>query len=862
MWRASLMSLRVLDNTGTGDIANAVEAIDYAVSHGAQVINLSWGTTGESQALKYAIERAMRRGVVVVCSAGNSSQNVDSAPYYPASFGSRDLVTVAGTDNFDQLASWSNWGRRNVSVAAPGTNILTTRMGGGYWSVSGTSAAAPLVAGVAGLIKSLRPQLNTHNVVKAITDQARQVASLSSKVVAGGVINAAAALDTIHGSGNAVTPVRPPTPGYGSGGTGPGGTFSTTPPPRTTSGPGLNLPNLDQIRRTPTTQPRTQAPIQSNSVCADCDPLNGGGGGSYYPSGDPNFGTARERPGNETGQPGVDLGSRNFNWSMPLVTLAGRAGLDLNLSLYYNSLVWTKDGNFIKYNADLGSPAPGFRVGLPTLQQRFYNSQTGIYAYMMVTPSGGRIELRQVGTSNIYESQDGSYTQLDVSNPNAPLVRTSDGTQLSFIPAGINSEYRCTQIKDRNGNYISATYDANNGHLLTVTDTLGRTITFVHDAIGNLVAIRQMWGSTAHDWATFIYGDVYVAPSFGGGLLVNGPNNNLVAVLTRVDLHDGSSFRFDYNAAFGQVKQVNHHAADGHLLSYVSYNLDTSAGQTDCPRFTERRDWGEFGVMNQSAEVLTTYSVAGDGSWSQQTAPDGTISKEFFATTGWQTGLSTSSEIWSAGVKKKWTTISWTQDDENLLYQKNPRVTETNIYDAEGNRRRVAISYYPVSSFSLPSDVYEYAADGATLLRRSHIDYNLNPIYIDRRIIGLVFGQYVYDGGGALQSKQLYHRDWDSGWLVEQSGAAQHDDGNYGVGFVNGRANLVLVERYDVQYPDDQTRVLSVKTGYNTTGSVIFSGDGRWHRTDISYTDAFSDGINRNTFAFPTTVTDPDGKPS
>src|SRR5262249_31516521 len=54
MWRASLMSLRVLDNTGTGDVANAVEAIDYAVAHGAHVINLSWGTNGESMVLKDA----------------------------------------------------------------------------------------------------------------------------------------------------------------------------------------------------------------------------------------------------------------------------------------------------------------------------------------------------------------------------------------------------------------------------------------------------------------------------------------------------------------------------------------------------------------------------------------------------------------------------------------------------------------------------------------------------------------------------------------------------------------------------------------------------------------------------------------
>ncbi len=109
MWRASLISLRVLDNTGTGDVGDAVEAIDYAASHGAHVINISWGTNGESLILKDAIERAIARGVVVVCSAGNSGQDVDSISYYPAAYNIRDLIVVASSDNFDQLSSWSNW---------------------------------------------------------------------------------------------------------------------------------------------------------------------------------------------------------------------------------------------------------------------------------------------------------------------------------------------------------------------------------------------------------------------------------------------------------------------------------------------------------------------------------------------------------------------------------------------------------------------------------------------------------------------------------------------------------------------------------------------------------------------------------
>jgi YD repeat-containing protein len=367
------------------------------------------------------------------------------------------------------------------------------------------------------------------------------------------------------------------------------------------------------------------------------------------------------------------------------LSLPGRAGLDLSLTLSYNSLVWTKDGSYMKFNADLGTPAPGFRLGLPTLQQRFLNAQTGIYAYMLVTTSGGRIELRQVGTSNIYEAQDSTYTQLDASNPNAILVRTTDGTQLTFIPVTVNSEYRCTQVKDRNGNYISATYNTTNGHVLTITDTLGRLITFVYDVSDNLISIRQTWAGVTRDWATFYYGQVYVAPAFGGGLLVNGPNNNNTTVLTQVNLLDGTYFTFNYNTAFAQVNRINRYAADGHLLNYTSYSVDSSSGQTDCPRFTERRDRAEN--WNNNSEAVTSYSVATDGSWSQQTTPDLTIYKEFFYTSGWQSGLTSGTEVWSGGVKKKWTTTFWTQDDTSLSYQKNPRVTETNIYDEAGNRR-------------------------------------------------------------------------------------------------------------------------------------------------------------------------------
>jgi RHS repeat-associated protein len=846
MWRAGLMSLRVLDNTGTGDIGNAVEAIDYAVAHGAHVINLSWGTAGESIALKEAIERAIKRDVVVVCSAGNSGQHLDATPYYPASFGLKDLIVVGASDNRDQLASWSNWSARKVTVAAPGINILTTQRGGGYWSVTGTSAAAPVVSGIAGLLKTVRPAANPGNISRAISKSARQNVSLSGRVSSGGVADAAAALERIHG--NPSSPFQ--TPGAGSGGNGPGGGFSTTPPPLLRDAP-RDLPNLDETRNAQYQQPKAQDPIQANIACADCDPYVG----TNYPSGDPNFSAPRGRPRNETGQPGVDLGSQNFNWSVPLVSLPGRAGLDLNLTLTYNSLVWTREGSFIKFNADMGNPSPGFRLGLPILQQRFFNAATGIYAYMMVTSSGSRVELRQVGSSNIYESQDSTYTQLDVSDPVSLVLRTSDGTRYKFVPVTSNNEYRCVEIKDRNGNYISASYNSTNGHVDWIKDTLQRTLNFIYDANGNLQRIRQTWtGNVSHDWATFSYGQVFVAPGFGGGLQVNGPNNNYVTVLTRVSLHDGTSFTFNYNSAFGQVKRINHYAADEHLLSYTSYNMNPSSGQTDCPRFTEKRDWAEN--WNNGNEAVTIYSTAVDNSWSQVTTPDGTIYKEFFHTSGWQSGLTHTTEVWSGGTKKKWTTALYTQDDTGLTYRKNPRVTETNIYDEAGNRRRSLIDYTPVyAQWGLPYCIHEFAADGTTELRRTYYDYNLSQAYVERRIIGLV-SEIHLTNIGSFQRKIAYGYDDPARLQAVPAAATQHDP-TYSTSLI-ARGNITSVSSWDVTDISNAAKKLTTYTDYYTTGTSISHTDASGHTSTMLYADSFSDGTNRNTFAYPTTTTDPD----
>ncbi len=126
MWRAGIMPLRFLDAHGMGWVSDAIYAIEYAVEKGARVINASWGTTYFSQSLLGAVKLCQDKGVLMVAAAGNSATNTDSSPFYPASYDLPNIISVAATDQRDNLVSFSNWGPSTVDVAAPGVTIYST----------------------------------------------------------------------------------------------------------------------------------------------------------------------------------------------------------------------------------------------------------------------------------------------------------------------------------------------------------------------------------------------------------------------------------------------------------------------------------------------------------------------------------------------------------------------------------------------------------------------------------------------------------------------------------------------------------------------------------------------------------------
>jgi subtilisin family serine protease len=171
------------------DIAAAAGAIHYAVDHGARIINLSWAFESGAGFLADALEYARQHDVLVVAAAGNFSFDNDLIPTYPASYSSDALVAVAATCDGRTLAPFSDFGKLSVSIAAPGCSVRSSVPGGGYALMSGTSMAAPAVAGAAALLLERYPKLTAVQLKEALLGGAQVEPALMDSVQSGATLS-------------------------------------------------------------------------------------------------------------------------------------------------------------------------------------------------------------------------------------------------------------------------------------------------------------------------------------------------------------------------------------------------------------------------------------------------------------------------------------------------------------------------------------------------------------------------------------------------------------------------------------------------------------------------------------------------
>lgn len=190
-----LMVLKINGGSnGSGSISDAIAAIKYATMMGADICNISWGTSQYSPALEQAIKES---DMLFVAAAGNLGSDNDNLPVYPASFKLDNLISVTFVDGNGDLTKLSNYGKNSVEIAAPGTDILSTVVGS-YQTLSGSSMAAPQVSAIAALLYSYSENLYPSNIKDILISTLKPIPSLRNHVIYPGIPSAYNALQSIN----------------------------------------------------------------------------------------------------------------------------------------------------------------------------------------------------------------------------------------------------------------------------------------------------------------------------------------------------------------------------------------------------------------------------------------------------------------------------------------------------------------------------------------------------------------------------------------------------------------------------------------------------------------------------------------
>lgn len=496
------------------------------------------------------------------------------------------------------------------------------------------------------------------------------------------------------------------------------------------------------------------------------------------------------RPGGKTvtvATGGTETGNKNFSFGIPIVSLPGR-GIDVSLSLVYNSLLYHKSvdpsdsSTQLTYDTDSGYPAPGFRLGYGQLEDQ------GSSGFTLTDPDGTRHALALV-TGVLYKSYDGSFIEF---MNDSKTVFYPDGTVVSYGAAGGGDRSYPTEIRDRNGNYITVAYlDGVGPRIDTITDTLERQVTFNYDSNDDLVAIEApgLTGQADRQVMRFYYTDLSLTTSglFGSGVNVTKPNS--ARVITNIYLpnsvESGTAhigYGFDYSP-YGMIYRTKQFrgmivsttsltstgsvSSPGSEAAVTTYNYPTSASNlTDAPIYSQRSDdWaGRTTGMGGTFSNLPTYTFAVNETTgtSTVTAPDDTVTetKTIVNAGQWNHGLIDEIKVQygtTPTVLTK-TKYDWSAGVSGGSY----RPSQIRLTDVAAGLTKATVFTYddangPYNNLSVVSE-RGFSTDGSvssTVLRETKTTYVTSTSYINRRLFRLPSKVEVFAAGASSPSSRV-----------------------------------------------------------------------------------------------------------
>jgi RHS repeat-associated protein len=508
---------------------------------------------------------------------------------------------------------------------------------------------------------------------------------------------------------------------------------------------------------------------------------------------------------NDEPQEAEDAGNGNSRLTVPVIRLPGR-GLNIVLDLIYNSNLWHKNTNSIIFDIDHDWPAPGWSLGFGKLIRTSWSA-----AAMLIDADGTRHPF--MGTSTTYSSgfwtfdghtTDGTFIDYSVVIPNqrrgimSAKVKYANGTIAEFNAKSLNDDYGTvypTRIIDANGNFITIAYKNNTGpEIDTITDTLGRILSFHYDTNNLLTAITGPGlNGGRRTLIRLHYKRLTLLPSFDRNLNTICRQNAPYIIDAIYYPSTATGFWFgdsDSFSNYGMMVKSSERRGMGFYAASVNEQGIVSSGvmtrehhyeylinqriplreAPKCKRITQT--WEGMDVPPSVTQYLILLEA--NPRRVEITYPNGTRSvhssynKQPNDADFWMDGLVFLTEKYDASnnILHK-STFIWEQGDYH-----SPRLKRRENTDELNQKSAIEFDY---GVYNRETEVREYDYGGITVLRRVHTDYIINNPYVDRHIFNLPRMVQVFEGNETNPVSRIEYT-YDNSQLVNTPGVIGHLD--------------------------------------------------------------------------------------